>query len=152
MTSERENGVLDGKAMSDIWRNTLSQIPTVLGRLFYLSSLRNNITGRYEHHGLSLHFGPREASLALRKSHREAFAEWLSYNVERQHADLQLFLSEQPEDKRTILKAWEKLEPYRNILPSAVKDVERKLFLSELKAILRLLRNASGGGGLDPES
>src|SRR5258706_11893265 len=126
MPSKRENAPLDRKAGSDLWRNTLSQIPSVFGRLSYLSSLRNSNSGRYEHHGLALVFGSLEASRALKKCHREAFAEWLSFNLEQQHADLELFLSEQPEDKRTILKSWEKLEPYRNMMPSSAKDVEKK--------------------------
>ncbi len=152
MFSKTENAPLDRKAGSDLWRNTLSQIPSVFGRLSYLSSLRNPNSGRYEHHGLALVFGNLEASKALKKSHREAFAEWLSYNLEQQHADLELFLSEQPEGKRTILKAWENLETYRNMLPNPVKDVEKKLYLSDLRAVLKLLKNTSGAGGLDPES
>jgi len=118
----------------------------------FLSSLRNLNSGRYEHHGLALVFGSYEASKALKKSHREAFAEWLSYDIEEQKADLDLYLSEQTDHKRTILKTWEKLEPYRNILPSSVKDVERKLYLADLRAILNLLKNASGAGDPDPES
>ncbi len=152
MPSERENVVLARNAASDLWRNTLSQIPSVFGRLMFLSSLRNLNSGRYEHHGLALVFGSYEASKALKKSHREAFAEWLSYDIEEQKADLDLYLSEQPDHKRTILKTWEKLEPYRNILPSSVKDVERKLYLADLRAILNLLKNASGAGDPDPES
>ena len=152
MLSGRENVTLDRKAASDLWRNTLSQIPSVFGRLMFLSSLRNLNSGRYEHHGLALVFGSYEASKALKKSHREAFAEWLSYDIEEQKADLDLYLSEQPDHKRTILKTWEKLEPYRNILPSSVKDVERKLYLADLRAILNLLKNASGAGDPDPES
>ena len=152
MPSERENVVLARNAASDLWRNTLSQIPSVFGRLMFLSSLRNLNSGRYEHHGLALVFGSYEASKALKKSHREAFAEWLSYDIEEQKADLDLYLSEQIDHKRTILKTWEKLEPYRNILPSSVKDVERKLYLADLRAILNLLKNASGAGGPDPES
>ena len=152
MPSERENVVLARNAASDLWRNTLSQIPSVFGRLMFLSSLRNLNSGRYEHHGLALVFGSYEASKALKKSHREAFAEWLSYDIEEQKADLDLYLSEQIDHKRTILKTWEKLEPYRNILPSSVKDVERKLYLADLRAILNLLKNASGAGDPDPES
>ena len=152
MPSERENVVLARNAASDLWRNTLSQIPSVFGRLMFLSSLRNLHSGRYEHHGLALVFGSYEASKALKKSHREAFAEWLSYDIEEQKADLDLYLSEQLDHKRTILKTWEKLEPYRNILPSSVKDVERKLYLADLRAILNLLKNASGAGDPDPES
>ena len=152
MPSERENVVLARNAASDLWRNTLSQIPSVFGRLMFLSSLRNLNSGRYEHHGLALVFGRLEASKALKKSHREAFAEWLSYDIEEQKADLDLYLSGQLEDKRTILRTWERLEPYRNVLPSSAKDVEKKLYLSDLRAILNLLKNASGAGDLDPES
>ena len=152
MPSERENVVLARNAASDLWRNTLSQIPSVFGRLMFLSSLRNLNSGRYEHHGLALVFGSYEASKALKKSHREAFAEWLSYDIEEQKADLDLYLSDQIDHKRTILKTWEKLEPYRNILPSSVKDPERKLYLADLRAILNLLKNASGAGDPDPES
>jgi hypothetical protein len=152
MLSDRENVVLARNAASDLWRNTLSQIPSVFGRLFFLSSLRNSNSGRYEHHGLALVFGNLEASRALRKSHREAFAEWLSYDIEEQKADLDLYFSGQDEDKRTILKTWEKLEPYRNVVPSSAKDVEKKLYLSDLRAILNLLKNASGAGDPDLES
>jgi hypothetical protein len=142
MFSKRENAALDRTAASDLWRNTLSQIPSVLGRLFFLSSLLNRNSGRYEHHGLALVFGDLEASRALKKSHRQAFDEWLSYGIEEQKADLDLYVSAQPEDKRTILRTWEKLEPYRNILPSSAKEAERKLFLGDLRAILSLLKNA----------
>ncbi len=152
MPWERNNAPLDRKPASDLWRNTLSQIPSVFGRLVFLSSLRNLNSGRYEHHGLALVFGSMEASKALKKSHREAFAEWLSFNIEGQKADLELYLSAQDEDRRTILKTWEKLEPYRNLLPSSAKDVEKKLYLSDLRAILKVLRNASGAGDPDSES
>jgi hypothetical protein len=152
MSSGRGKALLDRTAGSDLWRNTLSQIPTIFGRLFYLASLRNQNSGRYEHHGLALLFGSLEASRALKKSHRQTFKEWMAFNLEQQHADLELFFSEQPEDKRTILKAWEQLEPYRNVLPNTVKDVERKHFLSNLRAILRLFKNASGAWDSDPEA
>jgi len=152
MPPEKQTAVLDRKAVSDLWRHTLSQISSVIGRLFFLASLRNQNSGRYEHHGLEQMFGNLEASRALKKSHREAFSEWISYSVEEQKADLELYLSEQPEDRRTILKTWEKLEPYRNVLPGSAKDVEKKLYLGDLRAILNLLRNASDAGDPDLES
>jgi hypothetical protein len=152
MASEKENAVLDRKAAYDLWRHTLCHIPSVFGRLFFLASLRNQNSGRYEHHGLSQVFGSLEASRALKKSHREAFSEWISYKMDEQKADLELYLSDQPEDKRTILKTWEKLEPYRNVLPSSAKDVEKKLYLSDLRALLSTLRNATDAGDPDLES
>jgi hypothetical protein len=133
--------VLERGAASDLWRNTLSQIPSVFGRLVYLSALRNPNTARYEHHGLALVFGADEANRALRKNHCQAFAEWLSFDIEQQKADLDLYLSAIFEEKKTVLEAWLRLAPYRNLVPSSVKAVERRLYLADFQAILELLRN-----------
>src|SRR5579864_8729114 len=93
MTGEpRSELKLERGAAADLWRNTLSQIPSVFGRLVYLSSLRNQNTGAYEHHGLALVFGPEESNRALKKSHSQAFAEWLSFDIEQQKADLDLYI------------------------------------------------------------
>ena len=73
---------------SDLWRNTLSQIPSVFGRLIYLSALRGPNSGVYEHHGLALVFGPRAANEALRKSHHDTFRTWLSFGLQEQRLDL----------------------------------------------------------------
>lgn len=56
---------------ADLWENTLSQIPSVFGRLVYLPSLRNAAAGKCEHQCLD--DGGRQG---LRKSHARAFAEW----------------------------------------------------------------------------
>jgi hypothetical protein len=74
-------GTLERGPASDLWRNTLSQIPSVFARLIYLSSLRGPNSGVYEHHGLSLVFGPRLANEALRRSHVEVFREWLYFDL-----------------------------------------------------------------------
>jgi hypothetical protein len=141
MATSSSKQVLERGAGSDLWRNTLSQIPSVFGRLVYISTLRNANTGRYEHHGLSLVFGADEANRALRKNHSQAFAEWLSFNIEQQKADLDLYLSALFEEKKTVLEAWLRLAPYRNLVPNSVKSVERRLYLADFKAILELLRN-----------
>jgi hypothetical protein len=143
---------LDKRAVADVWRHTLSQIPSVFGRLVYLAGLRNPNSGRYDHHGLALVFGADEANRALKKSHKQVFAEWLSFNLEQQMADLNLYLSDLPEEKKTVLQAWSLLKPYKNLLPSSAKPVDRRLYLSELQTMLELLRGASGVDGLDPDS
>ena len=144
--------MLDRSAAADLWRHTLSQIPTVFGRLVYLSSLRNSNTGKYEHHGLSLVFGDEESNRALKKSHSEAFEEWLSFNIEQQKADLDLYLSSLFEDKRTVLETWLKLAPYRNLVPSSIRTVERRLYLADLTAIIQLLKNEYAVSSPDPDA
>lgn len=141
------NRILDHGVLADLWRNTLSQIPSVFGRLVYLSALRNQNSGRYEHHGLSQVFGDDESSKALKKSHGQAFAEWLSFNIEQQKADLDLYLSAIPEDKTTVLETWLRLTPYRNLVPNSVRGVEKRLYLADLEAILKLLTNEYDADG-----
>jgi len=152
MNRARGNDTLSRTAVSDLWRNTLSQIPTVFGRLVYLSSLRNPNGGQYEHHGLALVFGEDEGRKALKESHKVVFAEWLSYNLEQQKADLDLYLSTLAEDKRTVLENWQRLEPYRNLWPKSATSVEKRLFISDLTSLLELLRNVHGVARPDPDS
>lgn len=152
MAGANTKWVLERGAASDLWRNTLSQIPSVFGRLVYLSALRNPNTGRYEHHGLALVFGPDDASRALRKNHYQAFAEWLSFDIEQQKADLDLYLSAIFEEKKTVLEAWMRLAPYRNLLPTTAKAVERRLYLADFQAILELLRNEYAVDDLDRDA
>jgi hypothetical protein len=152
MNRSKPNEALDRSAMSDLWRNTLSQIPSVFARLVYLASLRDSNSGRYQHHGLALIFGEEESSMALAKSHKQVFAEWLSFNLEQQKADLDLYLSTLFEDRRTVLETWQKLTPYRSLIPKSAKTVERQLYISDLKALLELLKNVHGVAPPDPDS
>lgn len=148
----RPTGGLDRSAASDLWRNTLSQIPSVIGRLAYLASLRDPNSGRYEHHGLALVFGDNDANKTLKKSHTHVFREWLTFNLEQQQADLELYLSGLEEEKRTILANWLELAPYRNFIPITARPVERRLYLADIKALLKVMGNAHGVESPDPNA
>ena len=153
MKGDRVSGVaFDRSAAADLWRNTISQIPTVFGRLVYLSSLRNPNNGSYEHHGLALVFGEDEANKALKNSHHGVFAEWLSFNIEQQKADLDLYISGLFEDKRVVVETWIRLAPYRNLLPASVRGVERRLYIADFTALLELLKSANGVSAPDPDA
>jgi hypothetical protein len=141
---------LDHDAASDLWRRTLSQIPSVFGRLVYLAGLLNMNSGRYEHHGLGLVFGEDEANKALKRSHNQAFQEWLNFNIEQQKADLDLYLSSVTTEKKTVLENWIKARPYEHLIPSSIRQTERRLYLADLNAILELLTNELGVAGPDP--
>src|SRR5271154_4683154 len=143
MRSERVAGVaFDRSAAADLWRNTISQIPSVFGRLVYLASLRNPNNGCYEHHGLALVFGEDEANKALKNSHTAVFADWLSFNIEQQKADLDLYISGLFEDKRLIIETWIQLAPYNNLIPTSLRGVERRLYITDFTALLELLKAA----------
>src|ERR1700704_6140913 len=85
--------VFDRSPASDLWRLTLSQIPTTFGRLVFLSTLRDPNTGVYAHYGFAQRVGEQAADEALRQSHLNCFAEWLAFGLEEQKADLDLYLA-----------------------------------------------------------
>lgn len=136
-------------ASQDVWRRTLAQIPTLHGRLVYLSSLRSGDTGAYEHHGLAMLFGKAEANRALAESHLRVFGEWLEYGLEGQKADLLLYISDLPADRRTVIETWLRLAPYRNLIPSTVFQAQRELYLADMQVLLEQLKREWGADAED---
>ncbi len=145
-------GRLERGAASDLWRNTLSQVPTVFGRLAYLSGLRDPNTARYQHCGLAQTFGQEEAERVLRESHEQSFSDWLCFTLEQQKADLDLYLASLNGTRKTIVETWIRLAPYRSLVPSAAREVERQLYEADLEAILELLKAECGAASPDPDA
>ena len=139
-------------AAADLWRRTLAQIPSLFGRLVYLSSLRNANTGRYEHHGFAQEFGEDDADYAMRSSHEQTFAEWLYSPLEEQKADLDIYLAALTPDRAAIVETWLHLGPYRNLVPVGARDSERDLFAIDFEALLEVLRKEYNVSPRQPEA
>ena len=139
-------------AVAESWQRTLSAIPTLIGRVAYLSSLRNARTGSYEHFGLAQRVGEDEVDRILRRSHITVFQEWLCFGLERQKDELNEYFSGLEGDKREIVSNWLTLEPWNNWVPGESRDVERKLFGADLAVILELIRVEYGVSSRDPDS
>lgn len=120
-----------------LWRRTLSQVPTVFGRLVFLSSLRDPTTGRYGHADLLRVLGPEETDRALCNSHHQVFSEWLRFSLPEQKADLDDYLSAAGGSRHAF--------DYRHLVPPTARDVERELYLTDLETLLELLKYEHGG-------
>ena len=131
---------MDCNPASDLWKNTLSRIPTLFGRLHYLASLRDPNDGEYRHFGLAQRFDENTAAITLRDHHLQVFEEWLDCNVEKQKADLESYLGGLEGDPKAILGNWIQLGTLRNCVPVETREVERRLYLSDLDTLLDLLR------------
>jgi hypothetical protein len=97
-------------------------------------------------------FGEAQADKALRKTHSDAFSEWLNYSLEQQKADLDLYLSAQHADKREVIENWTALTPYRYFLPASAQAMERKLYIADLEALLATFRNDYGVSSPDQDA
>ncbi len=143
----KPKGMLERTAVDDLWKHTLSRIPTVYGRLAYLSGLRDPNSGIYRHHGLSAAFGRDESGRALRRSHEEIFLQWLNLALAEKHADLQSYLAALEDPSRTVVDHWLHSRSYKTQIPSAARPAEGDLYCSELEALLELMQNDRSAGG-----
>ena len=132
--------MLAGSAVGDLFKNTLSRIPTVFGRLAYLGSLRDPTSGVYNHHGLSTLFGRDESRRALSEGHRQVFQEWLNLPLSEKREDLDDFLKSAGEERNTFLKFWMKSGAPANSLPASAFEAEKELFVKEFAILVETFR------------
>lgn len=119
-----------------LWRKTLSQVPTVFGRLAFLASLRDSTSGRYSHEALLRLLGPEDTDRALCNSHHQVFSEWLRFSLAEQKTDLDEYLSTGGGSRLAL--------DYRHLVPPTARDVERQLYLTDLETLLELLKYERG--------
>jgi hypothetical protein len=139
-------------AIADVWRATLSQIPTEFGKLAYFAALRNANTGIYEHHGLTAMFGEEESRAALTSSHADTFAVWLALPLEQQKADLDAYLAELGEHRAGVVSNWLSSRSYQNFAPALARDAAKALFMSDMAALLGILKHECGVVYPDPDA
>ena len=119
------------RSIAEVWRATLLRIPTLFGRLVFLSSLRDSKTGRYHHQSLE-GLAEEDADRTLRNSHQQVFQQWICSRLEEQKSDLSEHLSTAGGPRYAL--------PYRNLVPASAREVERQLYLTDLETLLELLR------------
>ena len=141
----RPKGMLERNALADLWKHTLSQIPNAYGRLAYLASLRDANSGVYRHHGLSAVFGREESLSALRKSHEDAFREWLGLPLSAKSADLVTYFQNLEENPRQVLTYLARATPYLSQAPDSASPAQRRQFKTEMEILLELIKNDSAG-------
>jgi hypothetical protein len=146
----KPKGVLERTAVEDLWKHTLSRIPTIYGRLTYLASLRDTNSGVYRHHGLAAVFGREESGKALRISHAQAFLEWINLPLAEKSEDLTCYFATLDDPSTLVAEHLLTSGVYRSQAPDSARQMEREFFCSDLEALLELIRNQPGGGGSFP--
>ena len=138
----KPKGMLERDPLADLWKHTLSQIPSVYGRLAYLASLRDLNSGVYRHHGLTLAFGREESARALRESHLKIFREWLNLALASKSSDLTEHLEGLEEGSATVAANWLRTGHFRNLLPDQATRAQSAQFIQESTTLLEMIRDA----------
>ena len=137
----RPSAKLERSALANLWKHTLSHIPTVSGRLVYLASLRDVNSGSYKHHGLFTSFGREEAVGALRESHEESFQTWLNLPLAEKNHDLKQYLTGVDDPEEEVVEYWLQSGVFRSYVPANAMEMETELFCRDLETLLQFLQH-----------
>jgi hypothetical protein len=138
--------MLAKSASEDLFRHTLSRLPTVYGKLAYLASLKDSSTGTYRHHGLSTAFGREDAGNALRESHQQIFAEWLNSTLPDKYDDLVQYIASLDAPSSETVGQWLASKVYRSCVPPSASTAEKEYFVGDLEALLIALSYEGAAG------
>jgi hypothetical protein len=143
--------VKEREAVDEIWERSLIRILSSYGRLVYLSRLRDPDTGRYEYFGAGADSAKNNSSRTLMRLHERIFQEWVDMSLEQKMADIQLYLAGLDQvDHGELIDTWQRLTPYKNLVPAAITGPERRRHFSDIEVLLGLLKNVYGVASPDP--
>jgi hypothetical protein len=128
------------QAYDDLLRRSLSKINGDLATLIYLASTRDYNTGKYHHDGLAARFEAEIACRALELAHRETFRRIAACSLEDLVAELEQYVSCSRQSREDLLRAWQKLEPYRVALPVDENAAMAQLFVSNVRLAVAILQ------------
>ena len=114
------------------------QSPSLFGRLFRIASFLGASTGGSES-GDAARLPTPEIESALRKLHLEVFRSWLTLSLQRQKADISIYLNSRAAGYRSA-RIQQLAAMGEHSIPPDAKLPERQLFLQDLK-IIQLLFN-----------
>jgi hypothetical protein len=147
MPRSRPKRTLERSASADLFKHTLSKIPTVFGQLAYLASLRDQNSGIYRHYGLSAAFGRDQSTRALEENHERVFLEWLNLPLAGKHADLKEFLAGLEDPAEAAVQHWLTSRVYRSWVPPGASKAEKRLFRHDLEILLEAAQYRSERSG-----
>jgi hypothetical protein len=117
----------------------LAEIDSDVGRLVYVSMLRDVSSGCYCHPALEEIYSPPAVHQALLYCHEELFEKVLGYSLELLEWDLRIYFAGIDASPDEIAARWLELDFFRMFVPLGVPSYLRSLFLSNMAVVLKLI-------------
>ena len=128
--------------LRDLRNRTLAKLDGDFARLVYLASTRDYNTGRYAHDGLSFRFTESVAQKVLAEAHREVFASLALSPLKILVAQLEQYIRSGCARPDELLASWGELEPFRILAPEYDDPITVKLFISNVRIALAIVRES----------
>jgi len=128
--------------IEDFSSKTLAAIPSDFGRLYYISSLKDSATGRYEHDGLMNVYSESSVQAALTHCHEEMFSRILETPLWEQESDLRRCLDSAGDKFWDVVENWRESRHFRIMCPEGLPDYLHDLFCSNVGALLAILSSS----------
>ena len=124
--------------IEDFSSHTLAAISTVFGRLYYVSSLKDSDSGRYQHDGLTSLYPANAVQAALSHCHEELFSRNLETPLREQESDLRACLGSAGDKYWDVVESWRENRYFQNMCPEGLPDYLNDLFCSNMGALLAI--------------
>jgi hypothetical protein len=124
--------------VEDFSSQTLAAISSDFGRLYYVSSLKDSNSGRYEHDGLRSLYPENAVQTALCHCHEELFSRILESPLKDQERDLGECLSSAGDQYWDVVESWRENRHFQDMCPEGLPDYLHDLFCSNMGALLAI--------------
>jgi len=124
--------------VEDFSSQTLAAISTDFGRVYYVSSLKDEDSGRYEHDGLANLYADNAVQAALSHCHEELFSRILETPLRDQERDLSGCLDAAADRYWEVVENWRETRYFQSLCPEGLPDYLRDLFCSNMGALLAI--------------
>jgi hypothetical protein len=124
--------------IEDFTSRTLASIPSDFGRLYYVSSLKDEKTSRYQHDGLMTLYSEPSVQAALTHCHEELFSRILETPLSHQEQDLRNCLNAAGDKFWAVVESWRETRYFRSMCPEGLPGYLDELFCSNMNALLAI--------------
>ena len=117
--------------IEDFSSQTLAAISSDFGRLYYVSSLKDSDSGRYEHDGLTSLYPENAVQAALSHCHEELFSRILETPLREQERDLRACLGSAGDQYWDVVESWRENRHFQGYVPGGPARLSTGLVLFE---------------------